>query len=224
MIKLGLFILLIICFSSASPPFLNDSSDLFFKTPSDNSFSHLLSKFQKSVLPYETGKIKAIRLLNEDSAFIKNAVQSKTLVAVTDPHAAIWDDADDEGKIHFDFPDIIGAGALLNIGNDILLLEITDMYELKGESESNKQGIFIRTTFLCTFTKTGKFINAVVSNFNLSNEHGSLNRWSCAVNSSSEIIIKEYGARIEQKDTYGFTTTLKIMSNGKIIKVKSVKG
>jgi len=224
MIRTGLIVLLAFCFTSARLPFYKGSSDLFFKNTPDNPFTHLVTKFQKSGLPYETGKIKAVKLSDGDSSFLKSALQSKSLVAVTDQNAAIWDDADDEGKIHFDFPDLIGVGAIINMDNDILLLEIVDMYELKGESESNKQGVFVRTTFLCTFTKAGKFINAAVSNFTLANEHGSLNRWSCTVNSANEIIIKEYGSRIEQKDTYGFTTTLKVMSDGKIVKVKSVKG
>ena len=224
MARILVFVLLLVCFLSAKSTFRKNPSDFSAYTIFKNSFSHLLTNFKKSDLPYETGKVKAVRLTNEDSTFIKTAVQSKNLVAVTDPTANIWDDADDEGKIHFDFPELIGAGAFININSNIFLLEINDMYELKGESESNKQGVFNRTTYLCTFTKAGKFINAVVSNFNLSNEHGSLSRWSCIVNSANEIIIKEYGARIEQKDNYRFTTTLKIMSDGKIVKIKSVNG
>jgi hypothetical protein len=165
-----------------------------------------------------------VRLSKDDSTFIKGVAQSKYLVAVTDPNAAVWDDADDEGKIHFDFTDLIGAGGSMAINNDITLLEIADMYELKGESESNKQGVFTRTNFLCTFNKNGKLINAVVAGFILSNEFGSINRWSCTVNPSKEIVIKEYGNRKDQKDAYSFTTTLKVMEDGKIVKVRSTKG
>jgi hypothetical protein len=224
MLRLGLFCLLLVCFLSVRSFFYEAYPVFFIDAIADPAFSHLLTNFKKAELPYETGKIKPFVLHKEDSAFIKSAVQSKSLVAVTDPDAAIWDDADDEGKIRFEFPQLIGAGAYINIGKDIFLLELVDMYELKGESESNKQGIFSRMTFLCTFTREGKFINAVVSNYNLSDERGSLNRWSGTVNTAGEIIIKEYGARKEPKETYGFTTILKIMGDGKIVKIKSVKG
>jgi len=221
--KFALYILLFVCFNSVRSSFEINRPHFSLHFTADD-FTHLLSKFQKPGLPYETGKIKAVRLSDGDSSYIKTAVRSKQLVGVTDPNANVWDDADDEGKIHFEFPELIGAGACIPIGSDIFLLEVVDMYELKGESESNKQGVFVRTTFLCTFTKAGKFVNAVVSNFNLSNEHGSISRWSCTINSANEIIIKEYGSRKEQKDAYGFTTTLKVMNDGKIVKVKSVKG
>ncbi|MGZ3862230.1 MAG: hypothetical protein ACXVPN_11950 [Bacteroidia bacterium] len=200
--------------SSVLPGFHHETTDPFL---------NMLTKFQKCNLPCETGKLKPVLLKGEDSIFVKSAGSQKKLVAVTDTTANVWDDADDEGKIHFDFPELIGAGAQINISNNIVLLEIVDMYRLKGESESNKQGDFSRTTYLCTFSKTGKLINAVVSNFNLANEHGSISRWSCQVNAAAEITIKEYGARTEMKDTYSFTTVLKIKPDGKIVKVRSTR-
>jgi len=189
----------------------------------EDPFQHALAKFQTCSLPCETGKLKPALLSGEDSTFIKAAVSAKKLVAVTDTTANVWDDADDEGKTHFDFPDLIGAGAQINLSGNIVLLEIVDMYRLKGESETNKQGDFSRTNYLCSFTKSGKLINAVVANFNLANEHGSINRWSCSVTAKGEIIIKEYGTRTEMKDNYGFTSILKIKPDGKIVKVKSTK-
>lgn len=219
MIRAALFIMI------SLGTFLRGSS--FYTIHKDippNSYTHLLKSFKKNDLPYEAGKSKPVRLSMDDSAFVKGAAQSKYLISVTDPNAAVWDDADDEGKIHFDFTDLIGAGGMIPINNDITLLEIADMYELKGESESNKQGIFTRTNFLCTFNKSGKLINAVVAGFILSNEFGSINRWSCTVNPFKEIVIKEYGNRKDQKDAYSFTTTLKIMDDGRIVKTKSTKG
>src|ERR1700757_4673851 len=72
-----------------------------------NTFSNLLSKFQNCSLPCETGKIKPVLLTGEDSTFIKTITRSKNLVAVTDTTASVWDDADEEGKNHFDFPELI---------------------------------------------------------------------------------------------------------------------
>lgn len=214
-------LLLSICFLPVI--FANDSGTLVSYSRNADPFLQLLSKFRKTSPPFETGKLKPVLLGGEDSIFIKTSVSSKKLVSVTDTSANVWDDADDEGKIRFDFPELIGAGAMIDISNNVVLLEIVDMYRLKGESESNKQGDFSRTNFLCSFTKAGKLINAVVCNFTLANEHGSINRWSCQVNGKYEIFIKEYGARKEMKDNYTFTSILKIKPDGKIVKIKSTK-
>ncbi|MGZ3903512.1 MAG: hypothetical protein ACXVC6_07450 [Bacteroidia bacterium] len=203
--------------------FYNDSGGSVLKHKAPDPFAQLLTKFQKCGLPCEAGKLKPVLLSGEDSIFIKTSVSSKKLVSVTDTTANVWDDADDEGKIRFDFPELIGAGAIIDISNNVVLLEIVDMYRLKGESETNRQGDFSRTSFLCSFTKNGKLINAVVSNFVLANEHGSINRWSCQITSKNEIQIKEYGSRKEMKDNYSFTSVLKVKQDGKIVKLRLTK-
>jgi hypothetical protein len=219
MVRNVFFILLCLCFFSVKSYFGKKDDPV-----TDNSFTHLLTNFQKTSFPYETGALKPTRLHSNDSIFIKSTLTAKKLIAVTDTAANVWDDADDEGKIRIDFPELIGAGAFINLGNGYSLLEIVDMYELKGASESNKQGIFARTTFLCTFDRNGKLISALVSNYNVETEHGSVSRWQCLLKSANEIIVKEYGNRKELKDSYSFNTLIKITSEGKLVKIKSEKG
>ncbi|HWY38731.1 MAG TPA: hypothetical protein VNY73_09245 [Bacteroidia bacterium] len=155
-----------------------------------------------------------------DSFLIKNTLRAKNLVQVTDANVNPWDDADEEGKIRIDFPEFIGAGAAIDIGKNIVLLEIIDL----GKLNENAKVLLPKTTFLCTFTKNGKLINTLVSNFSQGNEHGSVNRWSCTIKSAGEIIVKEYGARTEMKDNYSFTAVFKITGDGKMVKIRSEKG
>jgi hypothetical protein len=213
------FILLCFCFFSVKSYFGKKDDPV-----PDISFAHLLTNFQKTSFPYETGALKPTRLHLNDSIFIKSALTAKKLIAVTDTAANVWDDADDEGKVRIDLPELIGAGAFIDLGNGNSLLEIVDMYELKGASESNKQGVFAKTTFLCTFDKTGKLLSALVSNYTAETEHGSVNRWQCILKSANEITVKEYGNRKELKDSYSFNTLIKITAEGKLVKIRSEKG
>jgi hypothetical protein len=202
--------------------FSGSSSGEIVSTEPDPAFTHLLTCFKKTTLPYESGKIKPVRIFGPDSAYLKNNLQKKMIIAITDTSADTWDDADEEGKNRLDFPEHIGAGAIMQPYKDIYLLEIIDLHSMKGDSIPVEHGIFLpKTTYLFTFDKSGKPISGVVVYFSSGNEHGSVNRWSCNVKSPGEIIIKEYGSRTEEKYTYSFTSTCKINPDGKIVKLKS---
>lgn len=182
------------------------------------AFQEFMQKFDTVSPPYTVGILpKLNRLTDSTHSFLRNCLDGKPLVNIPQEFEGMWK------RTHHDKFSIgehkpIAGVSVIEQNDKFVLLEIADLEEI---SYNDSLYAFRKTTFLCTFSPQGEYINGLAACYANGDPMGGVER-KTTVSQDLKILINEFGyEKMKLPKGYKIDASYQIQPDGKFVHLDS---
>jgi hypothetical protein len=182
-------------------------------TPEALAFEGFMQNFDTISPPCQVGILPKMNKLTDaiQHHFLRTQLHDKPLVNIPNEFEGLWKRTH-HNKFHIGEHKPMAGVAVISQTNQFILLEIADLEEFNYQDSLYS---FRKTTFLCTFTPKGQFINGLAACYSSGDPMGGVQR-KTLVSKDLKIRIEEYGfEKIKLPKGYKLEASYQVESDGK---------
>lgn len=216
-----LFSLLLVACSSDSQ---NDSAEMVADSTAitnqakNLAFQEFMQKFDTVSPPYTVGILPKLNKFTDSThSFLRNRLDGKPLVNIPQEFEGLWKRTHHD-KFNINEHKPIAGISVIEQNNQFILLEIADLEEI---SYNDSLYAFRKTTFLCTFSPQGEYINGLAACYASGDPMGGVER-KTTVSQDLKILINEFGyEKMKLPKGYKIDASYQIQPDGKFVYLDS---
>lgn len=179
-----------------------------------SAFQDFMNNFDTISPPCQVGMLpKLNRLRDSVHTFLRTRLDGKPLLAIPHEFEGLWKRTHHDKFSIGEFKPMAGV-AVIEQNDQFSLLEIADLEEI---SYNDSLYTFRKTTFLCTFTPEGEYINGVAACYANGDPMGGVER-KTTVSQDLKISINEVGfEKMKLPKGYKIEASYQIQPDGKFV-------